>query len=413
MKIAAYTNSADGSGARRVYFEFIKRLKEKGYEIDLYHLSYARMSSFPLSNYVNKIYSYKMREIKESRLKPYLLSLLLNFFRKIPFLIRLKYLSKRMSNDMNSRNYDVAFFDVCDLLRVSYHFRYLKIPSLLFLQHPKREAFEPVHFMVSKLSYEGYPFLIKIYKKLSVFVYKLDNMLIGRISKLNSQFASLILTNSYYTREYIYKVYGVLAKVNYLGIDLDKFKPLRLKRKNFVLSVGGIEETKGFDHIIRALSLIPEGKRPDLMIVAGRKNQGIYDYLVQLAREKNISMTILEKISDDELVRLYNEALMIVFVPLMEPFGLIPLESNACGTPIIGIREGGIRESIIDGETGILVDRDEQELVQAITKLIDSQEMREKLSQNGVEYVRKYWTWEKSTALLEKYFQMAIKNSRD
>jgi glycosyltransferase involved in cell wall biosynthesis len=145
--------------------------------------------------------------------------------------------------------------------------------------------------------------------------------------------------------------------------------------------------------------------------VAGRKQQGIYDYLVQLAEEKNISMIILEKISDDELVRLYNEALMVVFVPLMEPFGLIPLESNACGTPVIGIREGGIRESIIDGETGILVDRDEQELVQAIAKLIDSQEMREKLAENGVEYVRKHWTWEKSTALLEKYFQMVIKDS--
>lgn len=103
---------------------------------------------------------------------------------------------------------------------------------------------------------------------------------------------------------------------------------------------------------------------------------------------------------------------MVVFVPLMEPFGLIPLESNACGTPVIGIREGGIRESIIDGETGILVDRDEQELVQAITKLIDSQELREKLAQNGVEYVQKHWTWEKSMTLLEKYFRMVIRNSK-
>jgi len=411
MKIAAYTNSADGSGARRVFFELIKRLKEKGYEIDLYHLSHAKMKAFPLSDYTNKIYPYKIGESKESRLRPYLLSLVLNFFRKILFLMRLKHISKKMSNDINSRNYDVAFFDVCNLLRVSYHFRYLKIPSLLFLQHPKREAFEPAHFMVRKLSYEGDHFLIKIYKTLSLFVYKMDNMLIGRISKLNSQFASLILTNSYYTREYIYKVYGVLAKVNYPGIDIDKFKPLGLERKTFVLSVGGIEETKGFDHIIRALSLIPQVKRPDLIIVAGRKQQGIYDYLVQLARENNISMKILEKISDDELVRLYNEALMVVFVPLMEPFGLIPLESNACGTPVIGIREGGIRESIIDGETGILVDRGEQELVQAITKLIDSQEIREKLGQNGVEYVRKHWTWEKSTTLLEKYFQIVIKDS--
>lgn len=411
MRIAAYTNSADGSGARRVFFEFIKGLKEKGYEIDLYHLSHAKMKAFPLSEYVNETYSYKIGSLKESRLKPYLLSLLLDFFRKILFVIRLKHLSKRMSNDINSRDYDVAFFDVCNLLRVSYHFRYLKIPSLLYLHHPKREAFEPAHFMVSKLSYEDYPFLIKMYKQLSLLIYKMDNVLIGRISKVNSQFVSLILTNSYYTREYIYKVYGVLARVNYPGIDIDRFKPLGLRRKSFILSVGGVEETKGLDHIIRALSLIPSEKRLDLIIVAGRKQPRVYDHLVQLSREKNVKMTILEKISDEELVQLYNEALMVVFVPIMEPLGLVPLESLACGTPVIGIREGGVRESIIDGETGILVDRDEQELVRAITKLIDSQELREKLGQKGVEYVRKHWNWEKSTALLEEYFRTVIKGS--
>jgi glycosyltransferase involved in cell wall biosynthesis len=298
-------------------------------------------------------------------------------------------------------------------VRVSYHFRYLKIPSLLYLHHPKREAFEPAHFLYRSLSHEGEHFLIKIYKKLSLFVYKIDNMLIGRISRLNSQFVSLILTNSHYTREYIYRVYGILAKVNYPGVDLDKFKPLGLKRKNFVLSVGGLEDAKCFDQIIRALALIPQEERPSLILVAGRKIPRVRDYLLKLSNQKNVSLRILEKISDDELVRLYNEALMVVFVPLMEPFGLVTLESNACGTPVIGIREGGIRESIVDGETGILVERDEQELVQAITKLIDSQEIWEKLSQNGVEYVRKHWTWEKSTVLLETYLQMVITDSRE
>ncbi len=104
---------------------------------------------------------------------------------------------------------------------------------------------------------------------------------------------------------------------------------------------------------------------------------------------------------------------MVVFVPLMEPFGLVALESNACGTPIIGMREGGVRESIVDGETGILVDCDELELAQAITTLADSQEIRERLSQNGIDYIRKHWTWEKSTVLLETSLQMVIKGGRE
>ncbi len=160
MKIAAYTNSSDGSGARRVFFELIKGLKEKGHEIDLHHLSYAKMEVFPRYDYVNEIYAYKLGQSKESSFRPYLLSILFNFVRKIIFLIGLKRISKKMSNDINSRNYDVAFFDVCNVLRVSYHFRYLKIPSLLYLHHPKREAFEPAHFLYGELAYEGNHFLM-------------------------------------------------------------------------------------------------------------------------------------------------------------------------------------------------------------------------------------------------------------
>jgi hypothetical protein len=141
---------------------------------------------------------------------------------------------------INSRNYDMAFFDVCDFLRVSYHFRYLKIPSLLFLQHPKREAFEPVHFMVRNLSYEGYPFLIKIYKQLSFFVYKIDNMLIGRISKVNSQFASLIVTNSYY--KIFYKVYCM--KVNMLGLTL-KIQAIAVEKETVCFVSGRGRGNKG------------------------------------------------------------------------------------------------------------------------------------------------------------------------
>ncbi|NJL59245.1 MAG: glycosyltransferase family 1 protein [Desulfobacteraceae bacterium] len=94
------------------------------------------------------------------------------------------------------------------------------------------------------------------------------------------------------------------------------------------------------------------------------------------------------------MVRLYNEATAVIFAPLMEPFGLVVLESMACGTPVIGVREAGLRESIIDGETGILADRDEEELANAVLMLTESEELRNRLSRNAVSYVREKWNWD-------------------
>ncbi|NJL59244.1 MAG: glycosyltransferase family 4 protein, partial [Desulfobacteraceae bacterium] len=123
-----------------------------------------------------------------------------------------------------------------------------------------------------------------------------DNLITAHISKINVQHASLVLTNSYYTREYIYKVYGVPAKVIYPGVDLSRFKNLNLKRKPYVMSVGGIEENKGFADIVHALARIPADKRPPLTIVAGRKQPRIYNELVHLPK-KNILIFRLSKIS--------------------------------------------------------------------------------------------------------------------
>jgi glycosyltransferase involved in cell wall biosynthesis len=278
----------------------------------------------------------------------------------------------------------------------------------LYLHHPKREAFEPVQFLTGGFNAEG-PLAIKVYKTISRWIYVLDNALLGHISKVNCQFASMVQTNSYYTREYIYKVYGVLAKVNYPGIDSTVFRPLGLERKNSVLSVGGIEETKGFKQIVRALALIPREKRPGLVLVAGRKQRRSYNELIELAREKKVDLKIHEKISDEHLIHLYNEAWIVIFVPLMEPLGLVPLECMACGTPVIGVKEGGIRESVIDMQTGLLIDRDTQELAQAITRLMDSKDLYERLSRNGPVYIREHWSWEHSVQRLEKAFRTLTK----
>jgi glycosyltransferase involved in cell wall biosynthesis len=80
----------------------------------------------------------------------------------------------------------------------------------------------------------------------------------------------------------------------------------------------------------------------------------------------------------------YNRAKATVCANVLEPFGLVPLESMACGTPVIAVREGGLRESVRDGETGYLVDRDETALGAAIDAVIGDDALRRCLGTQGV-----------------------------
>lgn len=60
--------------------------------------------------------------------------------------------------------------------------------------------------------------------------------------------------------------------------------------------------------------------------------------------------------SDDELRELIRGVTATIYIPVDEDFGMSPLESMACGTPVIGVNDGGLKETIIDGKTGILID---------------------------------------------------------
>ncbi len=67
----------------------------------------------------------------------------------------------------------------------------------------------------------------------------------------------------------------------------------------------------------------------------------------------------------------------------------------SCGTPVIAVNEAGYRETIIDGETGYLVDRNEEAIADKILALINDDELRQRIGKNAMEHVRKNWDWGK------------------
>ena len=68
-----------------------------------------------------------------------------------------------------------------------------------------------------------------------------------------------------------------------------------------------------------------------------------------------VDFSVRVMVPDAELIPLLGRAAAVLYTSRLEPFGLAPLEANACGTPVLAIAEGGVRESIIEGENGLLM----------------------------------------------------------
>jgi glycosyltransferase involved in cell wall biosynthesis len=109
---------------------------------------------------------------------------------------------------------------------------------------------------------------------------------------------------------------------------------------------------------------------------------------------------------------LYNQAIALIFVPIMEPFGLVAIEAMACGTPVIGVNEAGIRESVVDGVTGTLVDRDAGQIAAAIIRFMNDSALRTAMGNQAVEYVRQRWTWEQAADRYECAVQRLLEGER-
>ena len=93
----------------------------------------------------------------------------------------------------------------------------------------------------------------------------------------------------------------------------------------------------------------------------------------------------------------------MVYAPISEPFGLSPLEAMACGTPVVGVNEGGVSETVIDGSTGKLVSRKATEFAKAIETLWSDSKLRRAYGSKARKYVKENWTWDKSVSNLENH----------
>jgi len=215
---------------------------------------------------------------------------------------------------------------------------------------------------------------------------------IARIDKENASAAARILTNSFFSRESILRAHGLNSFVSYLGVDTTVFRRLRREKGDYVLSVGSCDSFKGYDFLIRALSRLESRLRPRLIIVSNTVDIRWRGWLEQLAANKNVIVEFRVLLADEDLVELYNRAVAFLYAPYLEPFGLAPVEAMSCGTAVIAVKEGGVRESIIHDQTGMLIERDEVMFAEAVKELLVDRTRRDHIEERAVECVHAFWT---------------------
>lgn len=194
-------------------------------------------------------------------------------------------------------------------------------------------------------------------------------------------------------------------------------KKLKLDpNEKIVLQLGRMVARKGIDNVIRATARLKEKSLPvRLLVVGGNAKSPDVNLspelfrLQQIAEKINVSeaVTFVGRKDRDVLKYYYSAADVFVTTPWYEPFGITPLESMACGTPVIGSNVGGIKYSVKDGITGFLVPfNDPEVLAEKIERLLTDNPLLVQMKINSIKRVNSMFTWSQVSKMVAGQYDL-------
>jgi D-inositol-3-phosphate glycosyltransferase len=194
------------------------------------------------------------------------------------------------------------------------------------------------------------------------------------------------------------------------GVDLVRFTPGNVadaRRRvglpvdaHVLLFVGRIQPLKSPDVVLRATARLLES-RPDLRdklvvaVVGGPSGSGLAhpDHLQALAGELGIADVVRFQppVNQTELIQWYRAADVTVVPSYNESFGLVAIESQACGTPVVAASVGGLRTAVASGYSGVLIDgHNPLDYANVLERLIDEPRNRDLLAQGAVRHAAEF-----------------------
>ncbi|MFG2459397.1 glycosyltransferase [Streptomyces sp. NPDC048523] len=189
------------------------------------------------------------------------------------------------------------------------------------------------------------------------------------------------------------------------GVDPVQFAPVAAARRapsarRRLLTVGRLVPRKGFDRAIRALADVPDA---ELLVAGGPEPALLFaepetERLCAIAEECGVAdrVTLLGGVSRTRMPALMSGADLVLSVPRYEPFGIVPVEAMACGTPVVATAVGGQLDTVADGVTGVLVPPDDDhDLAGTVRELLDDPRRLSRYGAAGRRRVLARFTWDR------------------
>ena len=298
------------------------------------------------------------------------------------------------------------------------------------------------HFggILAKLSY-GIPFAITTHSLEPLRPWKREQLGGGYdfslwVEKTALEMADAIIAVSAETKRDIERLFDVdpnRVHVIHNGIDLDEYRRVGEAdalirdgidpKEPYLLFVGRITRQKGIIHLVRAIQFM-DNDFPIVLCAGAPDTPEIGEEMkeaVATAQQERKKIYWIEEMLDRKaIVELYSHAAVFCCPSIYEPFGIINLEAMACETAVVASAVGGIKEVVLDGETGFLVPIDflegtfklanpqkfSRDLAARINQLMKDRQLREKFARAGRKRADEYFSWsriaEETKALYKK-----------
>lgn len=228
---------------------------------------------------------------------------------------------------------------------------------------------------------------------------------------------------------YLYNADPTKITIIPCGIDPTEVRPVDKRRARHllclpekelvILQLGRIVPRKGVENGLRGFSRLVKkyGIQARLLIVGGGSEDPDPELTPELGRLQSITVEegIAEKVtftgrrSRKILKYYYSAADVFVSTPWYEPFGITPIEAMACGTAVIGSNVGGIKYTIVDGETGYLIPpNDPDALAERLAYLHKHPDLLKRFSQQAIQRVNELFTWQKVSVSIAALYEALL-----
>lgn len=303
MKIAIVHDYLCGIGGSERVFQY---MCEEFQEADVYTLAYNPEATYPC---------FRERRIRTTWMNPFVRTM--DAFRwSFP-------LATHAMEGLDLRAYDVVLSSSATVAK------YVRVPNGRHICY----CYIPTRAIWQFDEYFGPGWKARLVRPLLPYLRKRDYEAAQRVDNFIS------ISNA--TRAYIREFYGKDSDVIYSPINLKSFQPSAEKKEHYLI-VSRLEQWKRVDYAVEAFNRLG---MPLRIIGTGSEESRL-----RAMAKPNISF--LGAVDDATLAREYGEARAVIFTPFLE-YGLIPLEANASGTPVICLGKGGITETMVPFENGV------------------------------------------------------------